>query len=147
MSLLLLVSAAVTAASADATAAPQAELATLLASATSIDRVEARANGVAFAIERDGETYQLLATTRGAEVVAVVVADLGRAVPHAAGRFTWLAGELAGRTSITTLAVDASCTVIATTGAGTRYAVIAGEDGNSAVAARWAASWDDSSDD
>ena len=151
MSLVLLFSAAVSAtaaasadASVDAAVAAQVQLATVLASADAIDGVVAERDGIAFAIARGGEAYRVVATTRAQAVVAVLVTDAGRASAHPAGRLSWLARELAGAaaSSIATLAVDETGAVIATTGAGTRYALIAGAGGNTAVAARWAAAWD-----
>jgi len=142
MSLVLLVHAAVTATAAEPTAAAQAELTTLLATADSIDAVTPAATGVAFAIDRGGEAYRITADTRAGAVVAVTVLDLGRAPAHPRGGLTWLAHELPTGAAIATIVVDARGTVTAATTTGTRYALLAGHDGNSAVAARWAAAWD-----
>jgi hypothetical protein len=125
----------------------QVRLAVTLAEADSIHAIAAKRGQVVFAIDRDGEAFEVIATVRikGAgkgEVIALSITDVGAAIGDAGG-LTWLAAELAEATAITGLAADADGAVTITTSDGRAYMAIPGRGsgGNAAVESRWAAAW------
>jgi hypothetical protein len=126
---------------------PQAELADALASADSIDAVRAdRArHTVTFAIERGGEAYEIVATTRASgAVVAVTIRARGVGTVEP-GNLTWLADVMKDVAAVTRLSIDEDGAVTVVTSNGMRFMAIPGRGsgGNAAVEARWAAAWND----
>lgn len=125
----------------------QVELAVTLAEADAIQAIGHRANQVIFAIDRDGDAYEVVATLapRGihkGEVIALTITDVGPAIGDVGG-LSWIGAELADATAVTTLAVDAEGAVTLTTSDGRMYMAIPGRGsgGNAGVEARWAAAW------
>lgn len=125
----------------------QVRLAVALAEADAIHAVAAKRGRVVFAIDRDGEAFELVATmrTRGAakgEVIALTITDVGPAIGDGGG-LSWLGAELADATAITGLATDEDGAVTITTSDGRAYMAIPGRGsgGNAGVEARWAAAW------
>ena len=147
ITVLPLVSALVSATSADAVVNSPSEakqkLADTLASATSIDSVSASGRIVTFAITRDGTAYRVDVTTRknGAVVSLTIVESEGRVSEH--GGLSWLADEL-DTTTVQKLVVDEDGAVIIATGTGRKYMAIPGRGsgGDAALEAQWAAEWD-----
>ena len=128
-----------------ATTAPrtaQVRLAVTLAEADAIHAIAAKRGAIVFAIDRDGEAFEVIAKTRKGEVIALSIIDVGPAIGDAGG-LSWLGAELAEATAITGLAVDEDGAVTITTSDGRAYMAIPGRGsgGNAAVEARWAAAW------
>jgi hypothetical protein len=130
----------------------QVRLAVTLAEADAIHAITTRRGSIAFAIDRDGEAFAVIATTRTkgrarGEVIALSITDVGPAIGGAGG-LSWLAVELAEATAITGLAVDEDGAVTITTSDGRAYMAIPGRGsgGNAAVEARWAAAWSSGDD-
>lgn len=130
----------------------QVRLAVTLAEADAIHAVGARRGAktleIVFAIDRDGEAFEVVATTRTrgkgkGEVIALSITDVGPAIGDVGG-LSWLGGELMDATAVTALAVDADGAVTITTSDGRAYMAIPGRGsgGNAGVEARWAAAWD-----
>jgi len=131
----------------------QVRLAVTLAEADAIHAIrrDPKRATITFAIDRDGEAFDVVATTRArgrhqGEVVALSIVDAGPALGDV-GSLSWLGAELADATAITRLVVDEDGAVTITTSEGHAYMAIPGRGsgGNAAVEARWAAAW--SSDD
>jgi len=131
----------------------QVQLAVTLSEADAIHAVTARARAgrtatIVFAIDRDGQTYELVATTRAkgaakGEVIALTITGLGPAI-GGPGNLSWLGAELIDATAVTALSSDEDGAVTITTSDGRAYMAIPGRGsgGNAAVEARWAAAWD-----
>lgn len=126
----------------------QVQLAVTLSEADAIHAISARAGSIRFAIDRDGEAFEVVATTRQkgkarGEVIALSITDLGPAIGDA-GNLSWLGAELADATAVTTLSSDEDGAVTITTNDGRAYMAIPGRGsgGNAAAEARWAAAWD-----
>jgi hypothetical protein len=122
--------------------AAQVRLAVTLAEADAIHAIGTRRGAIVFAIDRDGEAFEVVATTRKGEVTSLSITDVGIAIGDAGG-LSWLGAELADATAITGLAVDEDGAVTITTSDGRAYMAIPGRGsgGNAAVEARWAAAW------
>ena len=129
----------------------QVRLAVTLAEADAIHAVGQRGPSIVFAIDRDGEAFELVATLRAkgpnkGEVIALAITDLGPAIDLRGdlGSLSWLGSELADATAVTRLAVDEDGAVTITTSDGRAYMAIPGRGsgGNTGVEARWAAAWD-----
>lgn len=120
----------------------QVRLAVTLAEADAIHAVTARRGAIAFAIERDGEAFEVVAKTRRGQVIGLAITDVGPAHGDAGG-LSWLAPEMAEATAVTRLAVDEDGAVTLTTSDGRAYMAIPGRGsgGNAAASARWAAAW------
>lgn len=126
----------------------QVHLAVTLSEADAIHAVGQRGRAIVFAIDRDGEAFEVVATVRtnGAnkgEVIGLSITDVGTAICDM-GSLSWLGGELAGATAVTVLAVDGDGAVTITTNDGRTYMAIPGRGsgGNAGASARWAAAWD-----
>ncbi len=126
----------------------QVRLAVTLAEADSIHAIARKGTKVVFAIDHDGEAFEVIATTRirGAnrgEVIALSITDLGPAIGDAGG-LSWLGSELAEATAVTRLHADEDGAVTITTSDGRAYMAIpgSGSGGNTGVEAQWAAAWD-----
>jgi hypothetical protein len=119
--------------------AAQARLAEALADADSVDWVHASGHTITFAIGHGGESYRVVADTRGKEIIAVSIKDVGRTT-GTRGRLSWLIREMQDTTAITEASVkDGQVTI--TTSDGHRYLLIPGHSTNAGVEARWAAEW------
>lgn len=123
----------------------QVRLAEALAEADAIFAVTVRGAAITFELEREGHAYDVVVATRprrGGAIVALEVHDLGAAhgVPNSLG---WLGDELADATAVTSVSADDDGAVTLTTSDGRAYMVIPGRGsgGNTAVEARWAATW------
>ncbi len=125
----------------------QVRLAVTLAEADAIHAIAARRGAIVFAIDRDGEALEVVATTRRGAVTGLSITDIGPALGGAGG-LTWLGAELAEATAITALSVDEDGAVTITTNDGRAYMAIPGRGsgGNAAVEARWAAAWNAADD-
>ena len=126
--------------------AAQALLAQALGDADSVDWVRADAANrvVVFGIDRAGEAYEVVATTKRSGVVDTVsVRDVGRG-SHELGDLSWLADVMEATDSVKRLVIDERDQVTLIAGDGTAYLAITGHGPyeNSAVEARWAAAWD-----
>ncbi|MBA3465496.1 MAG: hypothetical protein H0T46_36525 [Deltaproteobacteria bacterium] len=126
----------------------QVRLAVTLAEADAIHAVGIRGQTIVFAIDREGEAFEVVATLRAkgpnkGEVIALSITDVGPAIGDM-GSLSWLGGELADVTAVTVLAVDGDGAVTITTSDGRAYMAIPGRGsgGNAGVEARWAAAWD-----
>ena len=133
--------------SATAPRTAQVQLAETLASADAIDSVAHAGARITFAIDRDGEAYRVIVTTRAngrhrGEVIALSIEDAGPSRGDL-GSLSWLGAELAEATAITGLMADEDGAVTITTSDGRAYMAIPGRGsgGNAAVEARWAAAW------
>ena len=123
--------------------AAQVQLAETLAAADAIHSISAHRHEIAFAIERGGEAYRVVATTRAkGKVVSLTVTDVGPSRDDL-GSLSWLSNELAEATAVTNLRVDEDGAVTISTSDGRSYMAIPGRGsgGNVAVEARWAAAW------
>lgn len=125
----------------------QVQLAVTLAEADAIHAIGARAGSITFAIDRDGESFEVVATTRGkgrhrGEVIGLTITDTGPAIGDA-GNLSWLGAELSDATAVTRLSADEDGAVTITTSDGRAYMAIPGRGsgGNAAASARWAAAW------
>jgi hypothetical protein len=126
----------------------QVQLAVTLAEADAIHAVGHRGQAIVFAIDRDGEAFEVVATVRAkgrnkGEVIGLSITDVGPAIGDM-GSLSWLGSELADATAVTVLAADADGAVTITTSDGRAYMAIPGRGsgGNAGVEARWAAAWD-----
>lgn len=126
----------------------QVRLAVTLAEADAIHAVGHRGTTIVFAIDRDGEAFEVVATLRAkgpnkGEVIGLSITDIGAAIGDP-GSLSWLGSELADATAVTVLAVDEDGAVTITTNDGRAYMAIPGRGsgGNTGVEARWAAAWD-----
>ncbi len=133
----------------------QVQLAVTLSEADAIHAVGARAGArrgatIVFSIDRDGESFEVVATTRTkgthkGEVIALTITDVGPAIGDPAN-LSWLGAELADATAVTVLSSDEDGAVTITTSDGRAYMAIPGRGsgGNAAASARWAAAWNQS---
>jgi hypothetical protein len=123
----------------------QVQLAVTLSEADAIHAVTARSGSIVFAIDRDGEAYEIVATTRKRAVIGLTITDVGPAIGTIGG-LTWLGAELADVTAVTALSADGDGAVTITTNDGRAYMAIPGRGsgGNAAASARWAAAWNQS---
>lgn len=125
--------------------AAQARLAEALGDADSIDwvTVDRAHHRVTFAIDRAGEAYEIIATTRpSGTVVSLAIRDLG--LGHVGmGSLSWLADAMQDTAAVSRLLVDEDGAVTLVTSEGARLMAIPGRGsgGNAAVEARWAAAW------
>jgi hypothetical protein len=124
----------------------QVRLAESLAEAESIESVRVHERSVTFVTIRDGESFDVIATT--AKSGRVVALQLTRGAPITAQLhgLTWLASELAETTAVTALVVDEDGAVIIGTSDLRRYTAIPGRGSGGtdvAVESRWAAAWND----
>ena len=125
----------------------QVQLAVTLSEADAIYSISARNGAITFAIDRDGQAYEVTATTRAkgkhrGEVIALTITDVGPALGDV-GNLSWLGTDLMDATAVTTLSSDEDGAVTITTSDGRGYMAIPGRGsgGNAAVEARWAAAW------
>ena len=124
----------------------QQRLAQTLADADSIDGVSADSKHhlVTFSIDRAGEAYSVLVTTRrNGDVLSIEVRDDGVGTLEIGG-LTWLSDTMRGATGVTRLVSDADGAVTLTTAEGERFMAIPGRGSggnNSAASARWGAEW------
>ncbi len=128
----------------------QVRLAVALAEADSIHAIARTGTTIVFAIDDEGEAFEVIATTRArgankGEVIALSITDIGPAIGEIGG-LSWLGAELADATAITRLLADEDGAVTITTSDGRAYMAIPGRGsgGNAGVEARWAAAWDGS---
>jgi hypothetical protein len=124
--------------------AAQARLAEAIADADRVDWVRGDGPTITFAIEHAGEAYQLCATVRGRQIVALAVIDVGRANATEGGELSWLVDEMRDASAVTRLEVDDDGVVSMATREGRSYRFVpsAGRGTNAGVEARWAAQWD-----
>jgi hypothetical protein len=125
--------------------AAQARLAGALADADSIDAVavDRKHHTVTFSIERAGQAYDVIATTRRrGEVIAVAIRAVGEGTFEIGG-LTWLSDTMRSTSAVARLTVDDDGAVTLVTNKGLRYMAIPGRGsgGNDEVEARWAAEW------
>jgi hypothetical protein len=126
----------------------QVRLAVALAEADSIHAIARKGSTIVFAIDDDGEAFEVIATTRArganrGEVIALSITDIGPAIGPDGG-LSWLGSELAEVTAITQLTADEDGAVTITTDDGRAYMAIPGRGsgGNAGVEAQWAAAWE-----
>ncbi|CAN5864103.1 hypothetical protein BH11MYX3_BH11MYX3_02250 [soil metagenome] len=126
----------------------QVRLAVTLAEADSIHAIARKGTRIVFAIDDDGEAFEVVATTRArgankGEVIALSITDIGPAIGQL-GDLSWLGSELAEVTAITQLTADDDGSVTITTNDGRAYMALPGRGagGNAGVEAQWAAAWE-----
>ncbi len=126
----------------------QVRLAVTLAEADAIYAIERHGSKIVFAIDRDGEAFEVIATTRtrGAhkgEVIGLSITDIGPAIGDYGG-LSWIAAEMTEATAVTQLRADEDAAVTITTNEGRAYMAIPGRGsgGNAGVEAQWAAAWE-----
>ncbi|MDX2088987.1 MAG: hypothetical protein SFX73_14115 [Kofleriaceae bacterium] len=122
--------------------AAQVRLAETLAEADAIYAVSRTGNTITFAVDHDGDALDVaaLVDARG-QVIEYAIDRIGPARGEPSG-LGWLSAELTDALAITRLAVARDGSITATTDDDRSYRLIRTRGANTGVDSRWAAAWD-----